>query len=71
MRFKILSSWYELCHEREEATKGHDGGGSGGSNGGGSNGSGGSGKLLLLILLMVSCCHGNLANLSRLLQIIF
>jgi hypothetical protein len=27
--------------------------------------------LLLLILLMVSCCHGNLANLSRLLQIIF
>ena len=71
MRFKILSSWYELCHEREEATKGHDGGGSSGSNCGGSNGSGSSGKLLLLILLMVSCCHRDVDILSRLLQIIF
>ena len=69
MTFKILSSWYELCHERDAATKGRDGGG--GSGDGGSNGGGGSGKLLLLILLMASCCRGNVAILSRLLQIIF
>jgi hypothetical protein len=49
------------------ATKGHDsGGGSSGSNGGS-----GSDKLLLLILLMTSCWHGNVAILSRLLQILF
>ena len=50
----------------EVSTKGCDGGG----GGGGSNGDGDSGKLLLLILLAMSCCHDNVAILSRLLQVI-